>query len=191
MEDKDILEMRQQLALLREKLNDQQIINDRLMRESMRNKTRDIKRNANLSYRAAILCLVLYPVITWAGIFSFAFCTATCFMMLFCIAATAYVNRPINRTDLMTADLATVAAVMKRFKKQSNDWIRYVTPTLLIPWLSWACYEFYERNNPDNLPLTSYLLPLLIGAAIGLFIGYRRHRTSVKAADDILEQIEN
>lgn len=190
MEDKDILEMRQQLALLREKLDDQQIVNDRLMRVSIRQRSRDIKRSEHFSYMMAAAALILYPIIAWVGIFSFTFCTVTCLMMLFCIAATVYVGRPINRTDLMTADLATVAAVMKRFRRQSRLWIRYVTPTLIIPWLTWACFEFLERNNPDHLHPAYIVAPLIVGAAIGGLIGYRRHRTSVQAAEDILEQIE-
>ncbi len=190
MEDKDMIEMRQQLAFLREKLEDQQIVNDHLMRVSMRQRSRDIKRSEHFSYRMAALCLVIYPLIAWAGVFSFTFCTVTCLMMLFCIGATIYVNRPVNRTDLMTADLATVAAVMKRFRKHSYYWMFYVTPTLIIPWLTWACFEFLEHNNPNNLHPAYIVTPLIMGAVIGGFIGYRRHRTSVQAAEDILEQIE-
>lgn len=190
MEDKDIMEMRRQLALLREKLEDQQIVNDRLMRASMRQRSRDIKRSERFSYKAAVICLILYPIIAYTGVFSILFCTVTCLMILFCIGATVYVNRPINRTDLMTADLATVAAVMKRFRKQSKNWIRYVTPTLLIPWLTWACFEFLEHNNPNHMHPAYVVAPLIVGAAIGGFIGYRKHRTSVQAAQDILEQIE-
>lgn len=190
MEEKDILEMRQQLTFLREKLEDQQIVNDHLMRVSMRQRSRDIKRSERFSYRVGAIALILYPIIARAGMFSILFCTVTCLMMLFCIGATVYVNRPINRTDLMTADLATVAAIMKRFRRQSNMWIRYVTPTLIIPWLTWACCEYLERNNPNHLHPAYIVTPLIMGAAIGGFIGYRRHRTSVQAAEDILEQIE-
>lgn len=191
MEEKDILEMRQQLASLREMLNDQQIVSDRLVRESMRTKTSDIKRTERFSYAAAIFCLVIYPVIASTGMFSIVFCIATCLMMLFCIGATIYIHRPVNRTDLMTADMATVAAVMRRFNKQNDIWLRYFTPALIVPWLSWVSYEFVQRNKPDGVNPFLLVLPLLIGAAIGGWIGYRKTRQATNAADDILHQIEN
>ena len=190
MEENDILEMRQQLAFLREKLNDQQIVNDHLMRVSMRQRSRAIKRSEYFSYRMAAVALILWPIIAYIGMFSMQFCIATCLMLLFCIGATVYVNRPINRTDLMTADLATVATIMKRFRKQSNMWIWFVTPTLISPWLTWACFEYLEHNNPNHLHPAYIVSPLIMGAVVGSFIGYKRHRTSVEAAEDILEQIE-
>ncbi len=191
MEEKDILEMRQQLALLREKLNDQQIVNDRILRDSMRQKTSDIKHTERFSYVAAVLSLACFPALAYTEIFSIPLCIATCLMMLFCIGATLYIHHPVNRTDLMTADMATVASVMQRFKRQYDFWLHYITPTLLLPWLGWACYEYAERGKLLGIKPLHAILPLLMGVVIGGIIGYRKHCKAVNAAENILEQIES
>lgn len=190
MEEKDIMEMRRQLACLQEKLSDQQIINERLLRNSMQSKVSVIKHGEYFQYLSALLALVLYPIVAYQGMFSIALCTVTCVMMIFCIAATQYIHRPVNRTDLMTADLATVASVMEKFTKQYAFWLHYITPALIIPWLCWVCWEWLERNSDLNINPVFILLPILIGVLIGSVIGFIRHRKTVNAARCILQQIE-
>ena len=111
-------------------------------------------------------------------------------MMLFCAYGTYYVHKPVDRMNLMTEDLATVAKVMARFRRQYNQWLYYVTPALLIPWLSWAVYEYAWKNAPEGMNHWLMALPLLIGAAIGGLIGYIWHCKAVNAADNIIRQIE-
>ena len=93
-------------------------------------------------------------------------------MMLFCAFGTYYVHRPVDRMNLMTEDLASVAKVMAKFRKQYDQWLHYVTPALIIPWLSWAMYEFAWKNAPEGVNHWLFALPLLVGAAIGMVIGY-------------------
>lgn len=190
MEEKDIIEMRRQLACLQEKLSNQQIVSDRLLRESMKNKVSVIKHGETASYVAAILSLLLYPVLAYEGIFSVSLCIATCLMLFFCLAATLYIHHPVNRTDLMTADLATVASIMDRFVRQYDAWLHYVAPALLLPWITWTCLDWLKHNiNLDINPLL-ILLPVLVGCVIGGFFGYMSHRKTVNAAKSILRQIE-
>ena len=190
MEDLNFDEMRDQITLLKQKLNRQEIINDPLLREAMRGKMGAINWTKYKSYISVALCIIFYPVMSWAGVFSNAFVFATCAMMLFCAYGTYYVHRPVDRIDLMTEDLATVAKVMAKFRKQYNQWLFYVTPALLIPWLSWALYEYAWKNAPDGVSHWMLALPILIGAAIGGLIGYHWHCKAVDAADNIIRQIE-
>lgn len=183
-------EMRDQITLLKQKLDRQEIVNDSLLREAMRGKMGAINWTKYKSYICVALCIIFYPVMSWAGVFSNAFVFATCAMMLFCAYGTYYVHRPVDRMDLMTDDLATVAKVMAKFRKQYNQWLFYVTPALLIPWLSWALYEYAWKNAPDGVSHWMLALPILIGAAIGGLIGYHWHCKAVDAADNIIKQIE-
>jgi hypothetical protein len=190
MEELNFDEMRDQITLLRQKLDRQEIVNDSLLREAMRGKMGAINWTKYKSYICVALCIIFYPVMSWAGVFSNAFVFATCAMMLFCAYGTYYVHRPVDRMDLMTDDLATVAKVMAKFRKQYNQWLFYVTPALLIPWLSWALYEYAWKNAPDGVSHWMLALPILIGAAIGGLIGYHWHCKAVDAADNIIKQIE-
>lgn len=184
-------EMREQFTLLRHKLDQQDIINDSLLRETMRGRIGAINRTKYKSYICAALCLVLYPVLlVYWGVFSNAFVIVTCIMMLFCMYATYYVHKPVDRMDLMTEDLATVARVMAKFRRQYNQWLYYVTPALLVPWLSWAVYEYAWKFAPEGVSHWLLAIPLLICAAIGALIGYIWHCKAVNAADNIIRQIE-
>ena len=184
-------EMRDQITLLKQKLDRQEIVNDRLLRETMRGRMGAINWTKYKSYICVAICLIIYPTtLLYWGIFSEAFVFATCAMMIFCAFGTYYVHRPVDRMDLMTEDLATVAKVMAKFRKQYNQWLYYVTPALLIPWLSWALYEYAWKNAPDGMGRWMLALPILIGAAIGGLIGYHWHCKAVDAADNIIKQIE-
>lgn len=191
MEEKEFIEMRQQLNLLREKLNDQEIINHQLLRESMRNKTSDIKQTERLSYIATLVCLLAFPIVARMGIISYLFAIVTCLMVLVCAISTVVIHRPVNRTDLMTADLATVASILHKFKRQYEIWLRYITPALIIPWTVWLCFDIVSHNNLLHINPIGLIIPMLIGLAIGGFIGYRYDRRAVSAADNILDQLKN
>ena len=186
MKDMEFEEMHQQIAILKDKVDKQDIVNDKLLRETMKIRAKAINYTSWVSYIGAGLCILLYPLLMWAGLFSPALTAFTCAMMLFCIVSTYLIHRPVNRTDLMTADLTTVRGVMAKFKKQYDFWLHYVTPTLLIPWLTWAIYDYAWVNAPEGVAPWKLALPLLVGAAIGGVIGYMYHRKAVKAAKDII-----
>lgn len=193
MEEKNFEEMRSQFAILKNQLKQQEIVSDRLLRETMKAKNKDISSTKRMVYGCAAIGLIIYPFTYLTHTWSMTFAVATCLMMLFCAAATWYIHKPVEELNFMRDDFTTVARVMARFKKQYNDWLHYVTPTLLIPWVSWACYEIVWKNAPeglDNRVRMILVLPLLVGVALGGFIGYRFHCKAVNAAQDIIDQIE-
>lgn len=192
MEDTNLeLEMmRSQIDTLKQHLDKQEIVSDQLIRGIARLNTKDIGYTKRMVYGATALCLLIYPLSALTDMWSPAFAIVTCLMVLFCSVATYYIHRPVERLNLMTDNLATVARVMAKFKKDYDNWMHYVTPTLLIPWVGWACYEFAWKNAPEGSNPLWLTLPLLVGVAIGGFVGYRYHRKAVDAAQNILDQIE-
>ncbi len=190
MEDKNFEELQRQFAILKQQLNKQEIVSDHLLRETMKLKTKDINKTKRTTYFAAIFCLLIYTIMYYSHVFSLAFTIATCLMMVFCILATYYIHRPVDNLNLMRDDFTTVARVMAKFRKQYDNWLLYVTPTLMIPWLAWACYEFAWKHGPAGVNPWFLAIPLIIGAAIGGLIGYINHRKAVNAAQNILDEIE-
>ena len=192
METINIDEMRNQIAILKNKLNEQEIVSDRLLRETMKTKVKTLN---SLEYRSLVcgfVAMLMYLPMHYLVGLSWPFCITTSAMMLFCVIATHYIYHPLNKTDLMSDDMATVAQIMARFRRQNTFWIRYITPTLIIPWLLWAVYEFAQANGVDLFsPLGAIVaLPLLIGAVIGGIIGFAWHRKAQSTALDIIKQIE-
>ena len=157
----------------------------------MKMKTIGINETKRMVYGCTVFCLIIYPFSYFTHTWSLAFGIATCLMVLFCAVATWYMHKPVEQLNFMRDDFATVAGVMARFKKQYNDWLHYVTPALIIPWLAWACYEFAWKNAPEGINPLWLCLPLIAGAAIGGVVGYCYHRKAVNAAQDILDEINN
>lgn len=191
MEEMNLEEMRNQYAILKEQLNNQEIVNDRLIRETIKMRGKDINYTKKVVYGCALFCLLIYPLSYYTHMWSLAFAIVTCLMMLFCVAATYYIHKPVENLNLMQDDLATVARVMAKFKKQYDNWLHYVTPALLIPWGIWACYEVGWSHAPEGSNPWIMIIPLLVGALIGGLVGYKYHRKAVNAAQDIINDIES
>lgn len=190
MEEMNLEEMRNQIAILKNKLNKQELVSERLLADTMKTKVNTINSVERFSIICAIFCLVAYPVLRYYIGFSWPFVIATCVMMVFCIIATTYIHRPLHDSKLMTSDVASVARVMVRFKRQYDNWLLYVTPTLLIPWVLWASYEYNAIMGLEGVSPFLTVLPILAGCAIGGAIGYRQHRKAVKTAEEIIRQFE-
>ena len=190
MEEMKFEELRNQFAILKQQLNKQEIVSDRLLRETMKAKKKDINSTKRLEYTCVLLCLIAFPLNFLTHSWSLQFTIVTCVMVLFCAVATHYIHKPVDNLNFMRDDFATVASVMARFKKQYDNWLHYVTPIILIPWISWACYEFAWQHAPKGVNPWLMTIPLLVGGAIGGIIGYIYHRKAVNAAQDIIDQIQ-
>ena len=167
MEEMNFEEMRNQYAILKQQLKNQEIINDRLLRETMKAKKRDINSTKIVEYIGVAICVLLYPLLYFTGMFSLAFLIATVLMVLFCAVATWYIHRPVDQINFMRDDLSTVAHIMARFKKQYNQWTWCFSTILIIPWIVWACYDFAWKGVPEGTNHWKMLIPLIIAAVVG------------------------
>ena len=193
MEEKNFEEMRNQFAILKEQLKNQEIVNDHLLRETMKAKNKDISSTKRMVYGCAVIGLLLFPMNYLTHTWSLAFTIFTTLILFFCAIATYYIHKPVEELNFMRDDFSTVARVMARFKKQYDNWLHYVSPVIIIPFIIWACYEIAWKNAPEDFDLrvrAMLLLPIFIGAGIGFLVGYHYHRKAVNAAQDIIDQIE-
>lgn len=190
MEEKDFKEMRNQINLLKDKLNHQEIVNNRLIKASMRNKQQEINRKG---IKMSIIAVFAIPL--WIGIhytigISWALAIATCAMMIFCIAATWYCHYPINKPDLFSRDVKTVASAFAQVKRMYHIWITRFAPTLILPWLAWVCYEYQEVLPVPAEQKWFFYTTILGGALAGFLIGYRMHCKVVDACQEVIDKLE-
>ena len=188
-ENFDFENMRQQMTTLKNKLNQQEIVNDRLIRRSMR----DTAGNINRKYTIAMIGgLFMIPYSYWvffklAG-FSIAFWLFTCVFILACVGATYYNSRNISDANLMTNNLLDVRRRMARAKKFDANWLYFGVPGLLI-FLGWFMYETYQVQGGgiDN----PFFWGGCIGAIIGAIIGFMVHLRTQRQYQEIIDQIED
>ena len=190
MENKEFEEMRNQFASLKQQLKEQEIVSDRLLRETMKAKKGNINSTKRMCYVCVAIALLVTPLNFYTHTWGLAFGIVTCLLMLFCAAATYYIHKPVDDLNFLTDDFATVARVMAKFKKQYDQWLYYATPVILIPWLGWACYDYGWKHAPEGVNPLWMCVPLLIGAVIGGAIGLYYHFKAVNAAQDIIDELQ-
>jgi len=188
-ENFDFENMRQQMTTLKNKLNQQEIVNDRLIRRSMKNTAGNINRKYTI---AMIAGLFMIPYSYWVFIklsgFSVAFWLFTCGFMLICVGATYYNSRNISDSNLMTNNLLDVRRRMARAKKFDANWLFFGVPGVIL-FMGWFMYETYQvqGGGTDN----PFFWGGCIGGIIGAIIGFTVHFRTQRQYQDIIDQIED
>lgn len=185
--DTQFEEMRQQMAILKGKLDRQEIVNDRLIRQSMKNNASSILNKYLVSIIAALFVIPYsyYVFINMMG-FSMAFWICTCIFMVVCLGFTLFVGKKVYDSNMMDNNLLEVQQNIAKAKKLDSDWLLFAIPVLIL-WVGWLIYEAYSV-------LGETLLPFLIGAVLGLIIGgaigLKMHFKTQRQYQEILQHIE-
>ena len=162
----EVDELRQQLALFKQRLNQQEIVNDRLLRHSMNarlnifTKTSVIMDAIGLLFMPIILIALHAIGVPWY---------IGAFVLLMVIIELAYnisAHRHLQRLFTEGNDLLTVRRGLLRFKKTERLWMLIAVP-LLILWL----LAFYWQQGVFSGELTGAAASGLVTSAIGAFFG--------------------
>ena len=187
--DTQLEEMRQQLTTLKQKLNEQEIVNERLMRKSMKNTVNTINRRY---YIIMILAVLMVPYGYWVFVkmthFSVAFWIASSIFMLVCGAATFYNSRKISDPGLMSHSLVEARRKVASAKKFDANWQLIGIP-LVILWLGWFFYEVYQQDN--DMFANGLFWGGCFGGVIGAVIGIMVHFKTQRQYQAIIDQIED
>lgn len=193
METQELQEMKEQMALLKDSLRKEQIVNDRLLREAMHGKVERIHR------KAWVVGLCALYVCTF-GIWSFHelglswyLIGATVAMMIYSVVKTIVIHRRLAANNVMTDDLRTVAHAAKRLKQ---DYIRslYGGMVMVFIWFLWLAAEILFGHTvyaESSIMVRGGMLGMLfLGGVIGFLLGYRMHRRVLSLCDDIIRQVD-
>ena len=187
-ETNELEEMRAQMALLKEKLNKEEILTDNLLKQAMTGKMSTINRYKWVSLFAAIFALV-FGNISWYGIgMPLRFLIGTSVLMVASVVATWMIHAKMDEQDIMDGNLLDVAKNAKKLKKQYITWQRIGLPVILL-WLGWFAYELMSLDR-DSEYLWGMLIACVIGGTIGGIWGHMMNRKVMKTCDDLIRQIE-
>ena len=187
--DFELENMRQQMTTLKNKLNQQEIVNERLMRRSMRNEVNTITRHYNI---IMILGILMVPYFYWVFVkltgFSMAFWIGSSIFMLICVGATFYNSRKINDPAMMSNSLVEARQKVASAKKFEANWLFFGIPAVVL-WMSWFLYETYQLHGGalTNGLFWGGCIGGIIGAICGLSLNFKTQRQY----QDIIDQIED
>ena len=185
--DYELEEMRQQMAILKDKLEDQTIVNDRFIRRSIKKGVNTINRRYLV---IGIIALALIPYGYWAfvmiGGLSVALWLASCVMMLLVVGFMIYNSKDMRDNGLMNNNLLDVKRKVAVAKKRDGNWLWFGIP-MALAWGAWAVYEISQQMGDNEFIVPCCIVGVLVGALVGLKV----HFKTQQHYSEIIEQIED
>ena len=186
-------EMRQQLDILKNKLDNQTLVNDKLIRQSMLNKMSFMKKYTWVSFLVLLFIYYGYNEVRILFNMSWWFYGFTVLVMTFSVCFDAYINH-VNKKEFLNGDLIAASLQMQRMKKLRKRSLLYGIFFMTI-WVSWFVIELYNgsgaANGGEN---TSMFYGMLVGGGVGLIagvaIGIWLYLRMQRINSDIIQQID-
>ena len=182
----ELQQLKEQFNILNRNLNNQQIINERLIRASIESKVRNINSDGRKIMAIAILGIIAIIADHYLVNWSWLFTAVTIVFLLVAVLYNIYFRLGINNADALNADLIDMRLRTLRFKKMQSRWLWFSIPFLVV-WLTWLLYE--------TLNMIYDPIPTIIGAAIGLVLGLafgiKQYQRTQRQAKEIISDIEN
>ena len=182
-------EMKAQLALLNKKLEQETIVNERLIRRSMKEKASSLRRKAIIE---SVVSLIMIPYFIWVmpqliGL-STGFCMFVCFMLALALGYNYYIHSHFRPDEFVYGDLIKAKKDTLMLKKFYANWLKFIGIPFIIVFLGWFAFEIKQHFQGEELQ--SILGGMTIGIVLGVIIGTYRYLKTQRMADDILTQIE-
>lgn len=186
----ELEQMRSQIGMLKQKLEQQTIVNDRHIRNSMKSKISDLNRTVRGTIFAGIFAVVFAPMTFYINGCSLAFIIATAVMLAVCLGLTIVQKINLGRmTDLSQGNLVETAEKLSKVRTHYKEWYKIAIPMILV-WVGWMIYEMVNAIGIESPTAIGFYCGAGVGLLIGGIIGSRINRKVVRQANEILAQIE-
>ena len=186
----ELEQMRSQIGMLKQKLEQQTIVNDRHIRNSMKSKISDLNRTVLGTIFAGIFAVVFAPMTFYINGCSLAFIIATAVMLAVCLGLTIVQKINLGRMmDLSQGNLVETAEKLSKVRTHYKEWYKIAIPMIIV-WGGWMIYEMVNVLGVDSPTAIGFYCGAGVGLLIGGIIGARINRKVVQQANEILVQIE-
>jgi hypothetical protein len=186
----ELEQMRSQIGMLKQKLEQQAIVNDTHIRNSMKSKISDLNRTVLGTIFAGIFAVVFAPMTFYIQGCSLLFVIGTAVMLAVCLGLTIAQKINLSRmTDLSQSNLVETAEKLNKTRTHYKEWYRIAIPMILV-WVGWMIYEMVNTIGIESPTAIGFYCGAGVGLLIGGIIGSRINRKVVRQANEILAQIE-
>lgn len=187
-------EMRSQMAILQSKLNNETIVNERLLRESMKHSYSGIDSYLKLQlgllpliFVGMSLLVLIYDLSWYPAIFLFAI---TIYAVIF--------DRKINRlrNDAFASENLIDTALRLQRAKKLSFYEMWINMPLVSVWFIWFVADFvqhFTHGNFSSLPSEALggIIGGLIGGACGLIYDFSLYNKQQKIRQQLIDQIND
>lgn len=189
IDSKELQQMKEQLAILTQKLDKETIVNERLMRSAIKNKASWLRRKAIIE---SVITLIMIPYFIWVmpglcGI-SVEFCAFVCFFLVLALGYNYYIHAHFRPDKFAHGNLLEARQDTLMLKKFYANWLKFIGIPFLVVFFTWFIHDITQVIHGEELQ--GVLGGMAIGVVIGAIIGIYRYMKTQRTADEILEQIE-
>ena len=186
----ELEQMRSQIGMLKEKLEQQTIVNEMHIRNSMKSKISDLNRTVLGTIFVGIFAVIFAPMTFYIQGCSLLFVIGTAVMLAVCLGLTIAQKINLSRmTDLSQSNLVETAEKINKTRTHYKEWYRIAIPMILV-WVGWMIYEMVNAIGIESPTAIGFYCGAGVGLLIGGIIGSRINRKVVRQANEILAQIE-
>lgn len=185
-------DLRQQIAALKNKVDQQGRLNEALVKKTIQGKMRSLHHN--LFWYCLIVGLFV-PFMVWDFIesgMSWAFIIFTIVMFAGSFVAEYLINK--MKISNMGDDLMETARKLMQMKQNRKKQLIIGLCTAAI-WLPWYSYEIYtteaSKLGPESMAIffLIILISIVAGGVLGMAIGLSFYRKLQRTNDEMIEQI--
>lgn len=184
-----MLEMKEQLSLLIKKLDKETIVNERMIRRSMKEKADRLNRRLIVESLVALIMIPFFIcVLPNLSKVSMPFCIFSAGFFVLAILYDFYMYLRFRPRKFIEGNMIEARRDTLNFKKQTLRWTYCIGIPFLVVYIAWFVYEKmqYYQGEILKIVLVSALIGFLIGGAIGINIFLK----TLRETDEILMQIE-
>lgn len=186
----ELEQMRTQIGMLKQKLEQQAIVNDTHIRNSMKSKISDLNRTIGATIFAGIFAVIFAPMTFFIQGCSLTFIIATAVMLAVCLGLTIVQKMNLAKMmDLSQGNLVETAEKLSKVRTHYKEWYKIAIPMILV-WGGWMIYEMVNTIGIESPTAIGFYCGAGVGLLIGGIIGSRINRKVVRQANEILAQIE-
>ena len=180
------------MAILQDKLNKESIVNERLLRESMKHRYSSINNYLKLQLWLLPLIFIGFTLFVLAYDLSW-------YPTIFLFMASAYAvifDTKVNKLkkDAFTSDNLIATALRLQRAKKLSFYEMWINMPLLLVWFIWFMVDFLQHlthGNFSSLPSEAIggIIGGLIGAACGFIYDFKLYNKQQKTRQQIIDQI--
>lgn len=183
-ENMELDELREQIALLKDKLQRQQIISERAISDAAQKGIGKLNTMGTISMVFGVFAVVYCTIAFHQMGFSTAFVIGTAIFLGVCALATIYTHCSLRPIDVANGNLVEIMQKLIRFRKIYSYWQFYSIPALLV----WCFFLYYDALQALS-DATPFLIGGGVGGVLGVILGLKRYFKIMRETDSIIAKI--
>ena len=183
-ENIELDELREQVALLKYKLQHQKIVSERAISEAAQKGIGKLNTAGTISMILGVFAVVYCTIAFHQMGFSIAFVVGTAIFLGVSALATIYTHCSLRTIDVAHGNLVEIMQKLIRFRKIYSYWHFYSIPALLV----WCFFLYYDALHALS-DATPFLIGGVIGGVLGSALGLKRYFKIMRETDSIIAKI--